>query len=120
MVTLTVALLFLPTVTVDALNETVAGLSVMNGESGRNVFGPVAIADWCDKVNVRVSLPVLLMVSVRVAGPASLSPSASLPGETSAVDSIAARMSSMPAPCRCVASNADVGDVERRRGDALF
>src|SRR5688572_19318099 len=69
-------------------------------KDGANVFGPVARPGACERVYVTAADPLLVMVSVRVAGPASLSPSVSLAGSTSVVARIAPGTSSIPAPCR--------------------
>src|SRR2546425_13096860 len=96
-VTLTAADWLFFTVTVDVLNDTVA--EAMNVR-GALIVPFVASAGSCSNVYV-TAFPVpgrLVTVSVRVAGPAWLSPRESLPGVISAFASIAARMSSIPAP----------------------
>src|SRR2546425_13191729 len=85
------------TVTLEVLNDTLADATNVPGA----LIAPfVATAGSWSKVYV-TAFPVpgrLVTVSVRVAGPAWLSPRESLPGVISALASIAARMSSIPAP----------------------
>src|SRR2546425_4217637 len=97
MVTFTEADWLFFTVTLEVLNDIVA--EAMN-VPGALIVPFVASAGSWSKVYV-TAFPVpgrLVTVSVRVAGPAWLSPRESLPGVISALASIAARMSSIPAP----------------------
>src|SRR2546422_4792504 len=105
------------TVTLEGLNATVAnpafGFAVSITAFGLLITPSVASAGSGSGSSVYViAFPVpgrLVIVIVFVAGPAWLSPRESLLGVISAFASIAARMSSIPAPCRCTLSRPTAG-----------
>src|SRR5512140_3579419 len=118
MVALTLALPPAGTVTEVALNVTPA-LPTKN--EGVKVFGPVASAGVVVAVKVTSLEPELVSVIVRVAGPAWLSPSDSLPGVAAVVATTALSMRSMPAPWRCTLSRKPrPGLPNHAFGDAVF
>src|ERR1044071_2219200 len=95
MVTSTVAVPPAGTVTDGTLKATPAGAMK---KAGTKVFGPVARAATWARAEVTGAGPLFSMVRVRVAGPAWLSPRASLPGSTLVVDSTASAIWTRPAP----------------------
>src|SRR5579871_6989462 len=107
------------TVTLDALNVTVAKPVVKPGTNG---FGPVDKAGAAASWYVTAVPPWLLIVRFCVTGrPAGLSPRDNLPGETRVVFKMDLSMCNMPAPCRWTLSrNPSAGLPHQRAGSAPF
>ncbi len=118
-VTVTLAEPCAGTVTLGALNTTCVSVS-QNSMSAGNV-PVVPIASTFERSYVTLELELFVSVSVRVAGPAWLSPSESFPGTIAVVALIASSMSTIPAPCRCTLSrNPSPGFRDQTCGSALF